>query len=288
MNLVETAALTPRRNGAQAISYVSAVASSLQEAKSDVTSPRVSNASANSFGCETVLFLPGAFVSPGDLSDLPGRGATVVVVVGDGATVVEGVGTTVVVVAPTVVEVVVSGTVVVVSSPGVAGSSSTKLAMVTDPVPVFVAVSVEEILLTEMPGCACCKRAARPATCGAAIDVPEMVRVAVDPEIHAEVMLLPGAYMSTQRPKLEYEACASLFSVAPIVKAEGARAGEKLHASAPEFPAAATTTRPAAVAFATASSRAEFAPPPRLRLITPGPPGWLATAQLMPATTEDV
>ena len=143
--------------------------------------------------------MPGAFESPGDLLELPGRGATVVVVV-----VVGVVGATVVVVvASGTVVVVVSGTVVVVSSPGVAGSSSTKLTMVTDPVPVLVAVSVEEISLTVMPGWACCRRAARPATCGAAIDVPEMVRVAVDPEIHAEVIPLPGAYISTQRPKLE-------------------------------------------------------------------------------------
>ena len=130
-------------------------------------------------------------------------------------------------------------------------------------------------------------RAARPATCGAAMDVPEIVRVEVDPEIHAEVIPVPGAYMSTQLPKFEYEARLSDWSVAPMVIADGARAGENWHASAPEFPAATTTTSPARVAAATASSTAEFAPPPRLKLMIPGPPGWLATAQLMPATTED-
>ena len=50
------------------------------------------------------------------------------------------------------------------------------------------------------------RRAASPATWGAAIDVPEIVRVDVEPEIHAEVMPEPGAYMSTQLPKFEYEA----------------------------------------------------------------------------------
>jgi hypothetical protein len=42
--------------------------------------------------------------------------------------------------------------------------------------------------------------AATPATCGAAIDVPDMTLVAVVLPIHAEVMLEPGANTSTQRP----------------------------------------------------------------------------------------
>ena len=42
--------------------------------------------------------------------------------------------------------------------------------------------------------------AATPATCGAAMDVPEMVRVEVAVPIHAAVMSLPGAAMSQQSP----------------------------------------------------------------------------------------
>jgi hypothetical protein len=42
--------------------------------------------------------------------------------------------------------------------------------------------------------------AATPATCGAAIEVPEMVLVAVSLVLHAEVMLEPGAKMSRQVP----------------------------------------------------------------------------------------
>ena len=45
--------------------------------------------------------------------------------------------------------------------------------------------------------------AAAPATCGAAIEVPEIVLVAFDgdaDEIHVEVMLWPGANMSRHEP----------------------------------------------------------------------------------------
>jgi hypothetical protein len=69
-------------------------------------------------------------------------------------------------------------------------------------------------------------RAASPATCGDAIDVPEIVLDAEVLEIHAEVICVPGAHMSTQDPKFEYEARASRTSVAPMVIAAGTRAGE--------------------------------------------------------------
>ena len=47
----------------------------------------------------------------------------------------------------------------------------------------------------------CAKSAAiAPATCGAAIEVPEMVAVAVAPPIHAEVIAEPGAYKSVHSP----------------------------------------------------------------------------------------
>jgi hypothetical protein len=73
--------------------------------------------------------------------------------------------------------------------------------------------------------------AATPVTCGVAIDVPEIVLVAVSLVFHDEVMLLPGAKMSTHVPKFENEERASVIVVEPTVIALGARAGETLHAS---------------------------------------------------------
>jgi hypothetical protein len=82
----------------------------------------------------------------------------------------------------------------------------------------------------EAPGFVSRNNAATPATCGVAIDVPEIVLVAVSLVRHAEVMLLPGAKMSTQVPKFENDERASVVVVEPTVIAAGARAGETLHA----------------------------------------------------------
>jgi hypothetical protein len=71
-----------------------------------------------------------------------------------------------------------------------------------------------------------------------AIEVPLMVFVAVLLVFHAEVMLEPGAKMSRHVPKLENEERASVLVVAPTVLAARTRAGEELHASAFELPAA--------------------------------------------------
>lgn len=49
------------------------------------------------------------------------------------------------------------------------------------------------------------RRAATPATCGAAIEVPEMVLVAVSLVLHAAVTPDPGAKISVQVPKFEKE-----------------------------------------------------------------------------------
>ena len=68
--------------------------------------------------------------------------------------------------------------------------------------------------------------AAKPATCGAAIEVPLMVWVAVDEVYQADLIELPGAKRSRQVPKFEYEALASLLVVAAVVMADGSRAGE--------------------------------------------------------------
>ena len=45
--------------------------------------------------------------------------------------------------------------------------------------------------------------ATTPATCGAAIDVPDMMEVAVGLVFEEEVILIPGAKMSTQEPRFE-------------------------------------------------------------------------------------
>ena len=82
------------------------------------------------------------------------------------------------------------------------------------------------------------KSAATPATCGAAIEVPEIVLVAVSLVLQEEVMLEPGAKMSRQVPKLENEERASALVVAPTVIALATRAGDVVQASALLLPAA--------------------------------------------------
>ena len=88
------------------------------------------------------------------------------------------------------------------------------------------------------PGLVSKKSAATPATCGDAIDVPEIVFVAVSLLDHADVMLEPGAKISTQVPKFENEDRESLLVVEPTVRAFVTRLGDELHASALLFPAA--------------------------------------------------
>ena len=70
------------------------------------------------------------------------------------------------------------------------------------------------------------------------MDVPLIVFVAVSLVFQDEVMLEPGAKMSTQVPKLENEERASVLVVAPTVLADETRAGDAVHASALELPAA--------------------------------------------------
>ena len=65
-----------------------------------------------------------------------------------------------------------------------------------------------------------------------------MVFVAVLLVFQAEVMLDPGAKMSTHVPKFENEERASVIVVDPTVLAARTRAGEELQALAFEFPAA--------------------------------------------------
>ena len=93
--------------------------------------------------------------------------------------------------------------------------------------------------------------------------MPLAVYVAVGEPIQAERIVDPGAWISTQGPKLENEDFASALVVAPTVIAEGARAGDLVHASLLSFPAATTTVIPLFVNLVTAASIVDDAPPPR-------------------------
>jgi hypothetical protein len=64
------------------------------------------------------------------------------------------------------------------------------------------------------------------------------VFVAVSLVFQDDVMLEPGAKMSTHVPKFENEERASVLVVEPTVFAAATRAGEELHAFAFELPAA--------------------------------------------------
>ena len=105
-------------------------------------------------------------------------------------------------------------------------------------------VAAPTIVLRTVPGDAvgllCRYLAATPATCGDAIDVPLMVIVAVSLEDHADLMLEPGAKMSTTLPWLEKYERASVLVDEPTVIAWLTRAGEKFEAFAFELPAATT------------------------------------------------
>ena len=124
----------------------------------------------------------------------------------------------------------------------------------------------------DAPGLVSKNKAATPATCGDAIEVPEIVFTAISLVIQADVMPEPGAKMSTQVPKFENDERASVVVVDPTVIALGARAGEKLHALALLLPAATAYVTPSATEFATAVSSADDALPPRLMLATAGVP----------------
>jgi hypothetical protein len=116
--------------------------------------------------------------------------------------------------------------------------------------------------------------ATTPATCGAAIDVPDMLEVAVGLVIPAEMMCIPGAKMSTHEPRFEKSAKESVEVVAPTVIADASLDGEKVHASEYELPAATTKVIPSATPRATASLIATSMPDmvPRLMLATAGVP----------------
>ena len=136
-------------------------------------------------------------------------------------------------------------------------------------------------------GCAFLTTASAPATWGAAIDVPFRNAVAVSEEFQADLIIDPGAMMSTHEPRFENAENESPLAEAATVIAAGSRAGEDEHASEASFPAATATGMPASVARRTASSTAADVPPPRLMLITAGVVPWSVIAQSIPAITPD-
>src|SRR3954453_6460925 len=136
-------------------------------------------------------------------------------------------------------------------------------------------------------GLPCRESAPTPATCGDAIEVPLMVLVAVVELYHDEVMLLPGAKMSTHVPQLENEARASVLVVAPTEMAVGALPGEVLQASWFSFPAATASTTPALVMRVAASFTAWLKPPPSDMLATAGSTRLFVT-QSIPAITPEL
>ena len=131
-------------------------------------------------------------------------------------------------------------------------------------------------------------RAATPATCGVAIDVPLIVLVAVSLVAHADVMLEPGAKMSTTLPKFENDdAGVGARASEPTVIAAATRAGDELHAFAFELPAAIAYVTPDAIELRTAVSSAVDTPPPRLMFATPRARCGVAVTQSTPAMTPE-
>ncbi|MGY3680215.1 hypothetical protein ACVWXU_003838 [Streptomyces sp. TE33382] len=164
------------------------------------------------------------------------------------------------------------------------------------------AVSAPFSSLYFQSGCCCLRSAAAPATCGVAIDVPEMLRYPggfwptswsmAEPGAAAAVMSTPGAVTSglmapspMRGPRLEKSASTSLSSTAPTVSAASALPGEPtVPAPSPSLPAAMANRTPlSADSLSTAASSGSISGvslPPRLRLTMSAP---CATAHSMPA-----
>src|SRR5215216_2306479 len=102
------------------------------------------------------------------------------------------------------------------------------------------------------------------------MDVPLIVLVAVSLVYHAEVMLEPGAKMSTTLPKFENDDLTSVRVDDPTVIASATRAGEESAASLLELPAATAYVTPDAIELRTAVSSDEDATPLRLMFATAG------------------
>lgn len=122
-----------------------------------------------------------------------------------------------------------------------------------------------------------------PATCGAAMLVPDRTTPFVD------VMLTPGAERSVHSPKLVNPAGKPFSLCAATVKVNGsptvADAGDSRHASALALPAPIAKYRPSPDASLMASLRTMFRPVPREMFTTPlRPPerAWCLTARATP------
>ena len=83
-----------------------------------------------------------------------------------------------------------------------------------------------------------------PATCGAAMEVPDMVTSSVFAEDDAATMRVPGAIRSSVVAKLEKLATLVPLSVAPTATALEMQAGFSIIPVAPSFPADTTTATP--------------------------------------------
>ena len=161
------------------------------------------------------------------------------------------------------------------------GVNKEKARRFNDPAPgLLTALRVAEVAIADAT-CAgvragfCDKAsAATPATCGAAIEVPLSVRVALSDECPADTMLEPGANTSRHEPKFENDDRSSVDVVEPTVMALGSPAGDTVHALTLEFPAATTKVMPSATPRDTARSSAADRGPPRLMLATAGTPDW--------------
>jgi hypothetical protein len=146
-----------------------------------------------------------------DFEKAPGTGDGAIVVVSTGTVVVGAadvvVGAFVVVGAAVVVVVVGAIVVVGVVEPEPESTNSKTLGEPTSAdvtrFGVAEATSALRTCVGERPPLAPRRRAAAPATCGEAIDVPLIVFVAVDEVYQADLMLDPGAKMSRQLPKFE-------------------------------------------------------------------------------------
>ena len=143
-------------------------------------------------GVVTGLTLLGAVVV--------GAGASVVVTTG---AVLVGAGTLSTVVVDSGTVVVAGAVVVVVGSAKSGVSANSAIEVPAGSLTELGSASSDSIDAAEMPGRACIMRAARPATCGEAIDVPDIVADDADPLIPAEVIEEPGAQRSTQLPVFE-------------------------------------------------------------------------------------
>src|ERR1044072_8261573 len=103
----------------------------------------------------------------------------------------------------------------------------------------FAALTISFLTVAgDADGLLCRNRAATPATCGVAIEVPLKVAVAVSLVFHDDKMLEPGAKISTTLPKFENDERASVCVDDPTVIASLTRAGEEVEASVFELPAA--------------------------------------------------